>query len=525
MFGDGFDDPKSAALMALSAGLMKRDFAGGLLGANAAYADAQKSKLQQGLLGAQMDNYKSEIAQRAAAIEKQKQIQAMTQGLLNGGGGAAPAAPGQMGSGSFGVVPPAQGQSDMPAAAPRGLAGASLEQIAGLHAVGGPDLLNAYKFAKEGIERKPGSFYDDLQGRRQYIPNPKDNIDFNPATKEVSLLPGAEQTQSALTYASEEAKARAGAQYAVEKVYNPATGRDELVSRATVLGNPQPPRQQAMPQPMTRPGQQQGPAPMQPQGAPVGAFTSENTPAEIMAAIIAIPDPKERARAMTAYQEQAKRSQGFTQPQGMGFAAGPSADEAAAAAASKARAVGTAEADVKRNTTNQEESKKYRQMIANTDRAIELLQAGPTESGFGKAVDATMGFFGQSTTGADLASKLKVIGGAMTSNVPRMEGPQSDRDVISYREQAGQVADDTLPVSRRIAAAQEVKNLQLKYAHLNGWAPGNGNGNATAPAAEAPKASKVLDTLPKLAPKGQRVRDTVTGDVMVFDGLSWKKEK
>jgi hypothetical protein len=60
--------------------------------------------------------------------------------------------------------------------------------------------------------------------------------------------------------------------------------------------------------------------------------------------------------------------------------------------------------------------------------------------------------------------------GALVSKMPKMSGPQSDKDVLLYREMAGQVGDSTIPVARRQAAAAEVRRLNEKYA---GMQPGD----------------------------------------------------
>jgi hypothetical protein len=518
LLGQGFDDPQSSAIMALAGGLLQGNFGGGLLGANSAYQGAQEGLLKRQLGQAQIDNYKSEVDARKAQLAKQQQMQEMLGRLFGGGApgaGAAPAAPaqmGQLGSGSFGVVPPPAGAPAIPPTAPArsGLAGASIDQIAALHALGGPDLLNAYKAANEGFERKPGSFYDMPGGRREYIADPTKGIDFRGGR--VSPLPGAPETQGALAYATKSAEARAAAENDAVQVYNPATQRMEFVPRSRVLAGA-------------------GGAPAAPSGAPAvrpmpaqaataqpgmtGNFSGD--PAPVMEAILQIKDPQERANAMSAFTEQAKRTQGFAQgasfPPAGNFAAGPSFAESAA----KEKAVKTAEADVVRDTTNRADSKRYGQMSASIDRAMELLQAGPTESGFGRAVDATAGFFGGSPKGAALAAQLKTLGGWLTANVPRMEGPQSDRDVINYGVMAGAVGDDSLPVAQRMAAAQEVKRLQQKYAQLNGYSNQSPSG--------AQPARQLLNDLPSAAPKGTRVRDTQTGEIKMFNGLSWVREK
>jgi hypothetical protein len=87
----------------------------------------------------------------------------------------------------------------------------------------------------------------------------------------------------------------------------------------------------------------------------------------------------------------------------------------------------------------------------------------PTNSLIGSLYDKGASVVGASPEGAAEADKLRVIGGALVSKMPRMEGPQSDKDTLLYREMAGRVGDDTLPIARRKAALATVKQLYTKY--------------------------------------------------------------
>ena len=87
----------------------------------------------------------------------------------------------------------------------------------------------------------------------------------------------------------------------------------------------------------------------------------------------------------------------------------------------------------------------------------------PTQSYGGVATDFISGIFGGSPKGSAEADRLKVLGGSLVMAMPRMEGPQSDRDVSLYREMAGQVGDSTLSVARRLAALDQVEKLYRKY--------------------------------------------------------------
>ena len=91
----------------------------------------------------------------------------------------------------------------------------------------------------------------------------------------------------------------------------------------------------------------------------------------------------------------------------------------------------------------------------------------PTGSGIGAGFDWVASLAGSAPKGVAEADKLRVIGGILTSKVPRMEGPQSNVDVQLYRETAGQVGDATLPRSRRLAALDTVERLLAKYEKFN----------------------------------------------------------
>lgn len=113
----------------------------------------------------------------------------------------------------------------------------------------------------------------------------------------------------------------------------------------------------------------------------------------------------------------------------------------------------------------------FAQMQSVARDAADLLNGNTTASGAGALVDKANQFMGIGTESQANAAKLKALGGWLTANVPRMEGPQSDADRKAYEGQAGQVGDETLPTSVRLAALSTVMNLQQKYASVNG---GNG---------------------------------------------------
>jgi flagellar biosynthesis GTPase FlhF len=87
----------------------------------------------------------------------------------------------------------------------------------------------------------------------------------------------------------------------------------------------------------------------------------------------------------------------------------------------------------------------------------------PTQSVAGSIIDTVGGVVGIAPEGAAEADRLKVISGALVLAMPRMEGAQSDTDTKLYKEMAGKVGDETIPIKRRLAALEEVEILYSKY--------------------------------------------------------------
>lgn len=116
----------------------------------------------------------------------------------------------------------------------------------------------------------------------------------------------------------------------------------------------------------------------------------------------------------------------------------------------------------------------------------------PTNSTIGNVLDVAGGVFGVSPSGAKEADQLKVLGGALVSKVPRMQGPQSDKDVALYKQMAGQVGDATLPRARRLAALEKVKELYAKYEGQQGQSSG-ATGSFASPSNVRSQADAILN--------------------------------
>jgi hypothetical protein len=81
----------------------------------------------------------------------------------------------------------------------------------------------------------------------------------------------------------------------------------------------------------------------------------------------------------------------------------------------------------------------------------------------GAAVDQIARVFGASTEGGETAAQLKAIEGALISKMPKMSGPQSDKDVLLYKQMAGQVGDTTIPAANKLAAMKVIREINERY--------------------------------------------------------------
>jgi hypothetical protein len=111
---------------------------------------------------------------------------------------------------------------------------------------------------------------------------------------------------------------------------------------------------------------------------------------------------------------------------------------------------------------------KNQQLEKDLDRAIvnleDITKEGglidqSTGSGIGAAVDVAAGWVGKSTPGAIAVDELRPIYDLVLKMVPRFEGPQSDKDTLSYQQAAGQLADPKTPNDRKKAAANTILRL------------------------------------------------------------------
>jgi hypothetical protein len=97
------------------------------------------------------------------------------------------------------------------------------------------------------------------------------------------------------------------------------------------------------------------------------------------------------------------------------------------------------------------------------DQAEKLIDQS-TGSYVGRGVDLAARTVGYSTAGDKANAQLRVLQAQIMMNQPRMEGPQSDKDVAMYREAAGQIGDPTVPAQIKKAAMGTIREINNRYA-------------------------------------------------------------
>ena len=105
-------------------------------------------------------------------------------------------------------------------------------------------------------------------------------------------------------------------------------------------------------------------------------------------------------------------------------------------------------------------SKTALQIIGEAEKLIDK----STGSYAGAAVDQVAQVFGGAPSGAIASGQLQALEGALMLNQPRMEGPQSDKDTLLYKQMAAKIGDPKVPNAIKKAALATVKSLHKKYA-------------------------------------------------------------
>lgn len=114
-----------------------------------------------------------------------------------------------------------------------------------------------------------------------------------------------------------------------------------------------------------------------------------------------------------------------------------------------------------------EEERQRTQKVSVTLDEVDKLLDDATGSGIGRLVDGGARLFGVATPGDIATAKLGTLGGQLVALMPKMSGPQSDKDVEMYKQMAGKLDDPTIPVEIRKAALGTIRELNNKYSEMN----------------------------------------------------------
>lgn len=517
-------------LAAAAPSMQPMNFAGRLAQAGQAYRGMKDSDadrlLKSQYIQSQIAENTSQAELRKAQIAKQQQILGMVDGLFGAGGvGGAQVSPGAFAPAADGYGPTMPASMSALSKPGSRLASLGIDQVAGLHAAGGPDLLNAYKLAREGFERKPGSFYEGIDGGREYVPDPSKGITFQ--NGRVGLLPGFTDATTATTLATEVPKALLSSAGKINLRDNPDGTKSpvsELTENPTLL---------ALLGQITRPAGTQGaPRPMgpRPMAAPRSAdadmqaiYGAEYKKAQTQLQNAKTPEEAQRAQTDIASLEREMKANGI------GY--GMTTDQATAAEVKKTKAVEQVKADTQSTAARQNAIASANYLDSVLNMAIEhpgLKTAtglsgtldprnyvpGTNAKNFHAVLDQVKGagFLQAFETLKGGGQITEAEGTKATNAIARLNTAQSSDE---FKKALGE-----LQTVVRNGRTRAKNNMKASTGAEGSFAGDNSDiGQTSEPS------KNMLAELPKTAPKGQRVRDTATGKVLRFDGMRWVEEK
>lgn len=138
--------------------------------------------------------------------------------------------------------------------------------------------------------------------------------------------------------------------------------------------------------------------------------------------------------------------------------------------------------EVKKRLADEKRVKDLGLAVSEIERTMEpggLIDTA-TGSYLGNLFDTAAAAVAFGTEGSQAIARLAPIADLALKMVPRFEGPQSNYDVQSYKDAAGNLANPNVPASTKRAAAEEIVRLFKKYKDQFEYA-GDGAGGSPAP--------------------------------------------
>lgn len=103
-------------------------------------------------------------------------------------------------------------------------------------------------------------------------------------------------------------------------------------------------------------------------------------------------------------------------------------------------------------------------------QAADVFNSGtPSSGGLQNIGTGIAEFFNMPTKAADADAQLTILGEKLTAQVPRFEGPQSDKDTASYRAAAGDLGNPNKTITTRMSALKQLIELNKKYYPQGDW--------------------------------------------------------
>lgn len=116
-----------------------------------------------------------------------------------------------------------------------------------------------------------------------------------------------------------------------------------------------------------------------------------------------------------------------------------------------------------REVTSPTAAKDAKEALNLIEQASKLIPKA-TGSYLGNLLDTAAQAVGVGTGGAQATAQLQALEGILVSKMPKMSGPQSDKDVALYRQMAGNIGNPNVPPSIKQEALKTIKEIQMRYA-------------------------------------------------------------
>ena len=460
VFGSGPDDPRRVGMEGLIAGLLSRNAAGGLLAGSQGIRQARKQQadeaMKRQLFDAQLAETQAQAQERQQRMKMALDAQARQDRFLNGDDPVSPGAFSAPADGRGPTMPATQGAGGLIAQArAMGIPEKAIQaDVVFNNGKGISDML--FKRGSPDMQVTNGYAYDKNRLGAGFMPQLNTSQDGKTSMVTIDPRTGM-PTVSAPNGALNTFAGYQNVQEGTRANYDPVTVQPagqapQMTTRGALVRSPQ------------VQGTQIPPAVQAARDADRNQIINDElTKAKAeLAQALRNNDQSAAARAQGDIAALTRELGGKGATVGMPLAS--KEDEL--------RAQKGVEGDAAANAARSKDVVTAKKFLSIADQAEQLLKSGPTASGFGSMMDRGAAFFGKSTDGAVAAQQLKALGGWLVANVPRMEGPQSNFDVANYQIQAADVANDSLPVERRMAALKSIKEMMGRTVSPEGtWEP------------------------------------------------------